>query len=258
EVLSATAAPSPAPHASTTEVEQATSPVLVAEVPAPDVTSNVDEGLLQARDVVTEPLAGQLTKRMKRALQDEQNASLDRLRTSRSSVTVDHILASPDDQRLPYRTLAAPFLEQAARAGSSASRFGPVSVAIDDLAEQLADDLAGALRSRLDAVLTAGASEELDLSGIGERISSVYRDWKVQKLERLAMHYLVAARERGGFLAHPEGTLLRWLVDDEGPCPDCEDNALAGPTPRGETFPTGQLHPPAHLGCRCLLTPSRN
>jgi hypothetical protein len=69
------------------------------------------------------------------------------------------------------------------------------------------------------------------------------------------MHYLVAAHERGGFLARPEGTPLRWLVDDEGPCPDCEDNALAGPTPRGERFPTGQLHPPAHLGCRCLLTP---
>ncbi|MEA2247481.1 MAG: hypothetical protein QOH46_2010, partial [Solirubrobacteraceae bacterium] len=25
--------------------------------------------------------------------------------------------------------------------------------------------------------------------------------------------------------------------------------------PKGEPFPTGQLHPPAHLGCRCLLVP---
>jgi hypothetical protein len=219
-------------------------------------TTDADERLLQARDATTEPLAGQLTKRLKRALQDEQNASLDRLRTSRGAVTVEQILSAPDLQRAPYRHLAVAFLEEAARAGASASKFGPVAVATDDLAAQLADDLAGALRSRLDAVLGRGSSDDLELAAMGERISSVYREWKVQKLERLAIHYLVAAHERGGFLAHPEGTPLRWLVDDEGPCPDCEDNALAGPTPRGEAFPTGQLHPPAHLGCRCLLARS--
>ncbi|HUP86204.1 MAG TPA: DivIVA domain-containing protein [Acidimicrobiales bacterium] len=227
-------------------------PVLVAE----ERTTDADEARLQARDAVIEPLAGQLTKRLKRALQDEQNASLDRLRTSRGRLTVEDVLPSVDEQRTPYRTLAVPFLEQAARGAAATSRFGAVAVAVDDLAGQLAEDLADALRSRLDTVLAAGVREELDLSGIGERISSVYRDWKVQKLERLAMHYLVAAHERSGFLGHPEGTPLRWLVDDEGPCPDCEDNALAGATPRGERFPTGQLHPPAHLGCRCLLTPA--
>jgi hypothetical protein len=25
---------------------------------------------------------------------------------------------------------------------------------------------------------------------------------------------------------------------------------------KGETFPTGQAHPPAHPGCRCLLAPA--
>jgi hypothetical protein len=41
--------------------------------------------------------------------------------------------------------------------------------------------------------------------------------------------------------------------DDGGPCPDCDDDALAGPTRKGDAFPTGQLHPPAHPGCRCVL-----
>jgi hypothetical protein len=215
-----------------------------------------DEHRLQARDAVTEPLIGQLTKRLKRALQDEQNATLDRLRTSRGPATVDQVLSRPDDQALPYRHLALPFLDEAARAGARTSAHGPTAVATDDLAAHLADDLAGAVRSRLDGVLTTAASDDLDLGSLSERISAVYREWKVQKVERLATHYHVAAHERGGFLAQPEGTPLRWLVDDEGPCPDCEDNALAGPTPRGEPFPTGQLHPPAHLGCRCLLTAS--
>lgn len=211
---------------------------------------------MQRRDAVTEPLIGQLTKRLKRALQDEQNASLDRLRTSRGVATIDQVLSRPDDQALPYRHLAGPFLDQVARASASASPHGATAVSTDDLAAQLADDLAGAVRARLQVVLTTAASDEVELGAVSERISGVYRDWKVQKVERLATHYVIAAHERGGFLAQPEGALLRWLVDDEGPCPDCEDNALAGPTPRGEPFPTGQLHPPAHLGCRCLLVAS--
>jgi DivIVA domain-containing protein len=231
---------------------------VVAGAPSVEHTTDADENLLQARDAVTEPLAGQLTKRLKRVLQDEQNASLDRLRTTRGTDGVDQLLSRPDDQRTPYRVVATAFLEQAARGGAASSEFGAVAVAVavDDLAAQLADDLAGAMRARLDTVLGAAASDGLDLSGIGERVSSVYREWKVQKIERLALHYLVAAHERGNFLARPEGTPLRWIVDDEGPCPDCEDNALAGPTARGERFPTGQLHPPAHVGCRCLLAPA--
>ena len=50
---------------------------------------------------------------------------------------------------------------------------------------------------------------------------------------------------------------MRWVVDDvDGPCPDCDDDALAGLLPKGEEFPTGQTYPPAHSGCRCLLVPS--
>lgn len=219
-------------------------------------TTDADENRLQARDKIIEPLAHQLTKRLKRALQDEQNASLDRLRTSRGTARAEQVLPRRDDQALPYRHLAGPFLEEAARAGVSASPHGAVAVPVADLASQLADDLAGALRARLDSVLATAASDDLDLSSLSDRISSVYREWKVQKVERLAMHYLIAAHERGGFLAHPEGTPLRWIVDDGGPCPDCDDNALAGVTPRGQSFPTGQLHPPAHVGCRCLLVPT--
>jgi hypothetical protein len=43
------------------------------------------------------------------------------------------------------------------------------------------------------------------------------------------------------------------VVDEEGQCPDCDDNALAGPVTKGQPYPTGQPHPPAHPGCRCIL-----
>jgi len=69
----------------------------------------------------------------------------------------------------------------------------------------------------------------------------------------VARPHATTAFVRGAVAAAPDGISLRWIVDDEVPCPDCDDNALAGPTPKGQKFPTGQLHPPAHQGCRCVL-----
>jgi DivIVA domain-containing protein len=212
-----------------------------------------DEHHLQQRDAVIEPLVGQLARRLKRAVQDEQNASLDRLRTSRGRGGVDAVLAAPDAQPAPYRYAALPFLEEAARAATSAAPFGAVGVGVDDLAGALADDVASAIRARVERVVVDAAREDLDLAGVSERISAVYREWRTQRIEQLATHHLVAAWSRGTFVATPEGTPMRWIVDDDGPCPDCDDNALAGFVPRGQPFPTGQLHPPAHPGCRCTI-----
>jgi hypothetical protein len=51
------------------------------------------------------------------------------------------------------------------------------------------------------------------------------------------------------------GTVLHWIPIAVGRCADCDDNALE-PTVKGAAFPTGQVHPPAHPGCRCLLAPA--
>jgi hypothetical protein len=68
---------------------------------------------------------------------------------------------------------------------------------------------------------------------------------------------VLAAFNRGVFAAQPAATKLCWVVDNGGtPCPDAEDNALAGPTAKGARFPTGDLLPPAHPGCRCLVVPA--
>ena len=60
-----------------------------------------------------------------------------------------------------------------------------------------------------------------------------------------------AAYARGVYDAAPDGARLRWVPAGSGKCPDCDDNALE-PTVKGSDFPTGQPHPPAHPGCRCL------
>ena len=214
--------------------------------------TNDDERVLQHRDGALDPIEAQLVRRLKRALQDEQNDALDRLRTTRG-VRSEAVLPPAKEAEERLRQLVRPLLEDAARAGSASAPFGPVAVAVADLATELTEELDGGLRGRLVRALNDAATEDLEVAGVSERISAVYREWKMQRIEGAARHFLAKAWCRGAFLATPEGTRQRWVVDDDGPCPDCDDNALNGPTPRGEPFPTGQLHPPAHPGCRCLL-----
>ncbi len=110
------------------------------------------------------------------------------------------------------------------------------------------------LRRRLEHALSAAAGDEQNV--LIEAVGAAYREWKSERIERIAGDVLAAAFARGTWASAPDGTPLRWVVDDaDGPCPDCDDDVLAGSLPKGEAFPTGQLYPPAHPGCRCLLAP---
>jgi hypothetical protein len=229
-----------------------------------------DETALQRRDELLEPVDSALVRRLKRVLQDDQNAVLDALRTARGRSTADVVLPPPTEHLDRYREVARSLLAQAAEAGSlfvSGSIGTTEHAAVDDLATALAEDLVTPLRERLArAVDDAGAGdregddeegEPRDTGDVVERVNAAYREWKLQRIEPVARHAVARAFARAGFDATDDGTLLRWVVDDEGsPCPDCDDDALAGALPKGEPFPTGQLHPPAHPGCRCLLLPS--
>ena len=73
-----------------------------------------DETALQRRDEVLEPLSAQLVRKLKRALQDEQNEVLDRLRTARDKAQPDVVLLSVVDQARRYRDVAEPLLARAA------------------------------------------------------------------------------------------------------------------------------------------------
>ena len=223
----------------------------VAEsVPVETSTDDEDEGLLQRRDSAVETVESQLTKRLKRALQDEQNELLDGLRNVRRDLSVDALVGEAAAHRDRYAALAKPFVVAVAR--EVAGDDGDSAVA--SLPGELASDLIDALRHRLNRVLTECASDGADATVVGERASSIYREWKTQRAASIASHYVVAAHAAAAYATMPEGAEGVWVVDDGGtPCPDCDDNALAGPTARGERYPTGQLHPPAHTGCRCVV-----
>jgi hypothetical protein len=95
-----------------------------------------------------------------------------------------------------------------------------------------------------------------DNGELADALGAAYREWKTQRIEAAAHDEVAAAFSRGSYLAFANGTPLRWVADaSDAPCPDCEDNALAGEQAKAEPWPTGQLYPPAHPGCRCALAP---
>jgi hypothetical protein len=234
--------------------------VLAEETP----TTDEDEALLQRRDAAMEPIEAALARRLKRALQDDQNDLLDRLRNVRSSQkAVGVVLAAKAAHGARFRDVARPFLGEATAAGAAftASVVPGVKApdhpgSLDSAAEDLAEAIVEPLRRRLEHVLVAGEGD--DPVVLAEAVGGAYREWKTKRVEAVAADHLAAAFARGAYAATPIGATLRWLVcDTDGPCPDCDDNVLAGEQPKGEPFPTGQRHPPAHPGCRCLLVPQR-
>lgn len=218
-----------------------------------------DEEILERRDDAVEPIVIALSRKLKRALQDEQNELLDRMRSRPPKASPRDVLLGPREQKEHYWTVGLPFLKEAAMAGATfagASEGMKVpDSAADGEAAELAAELVAPLRRRIENGLddlTAG-----DDAALMDHVGAAYREWKGQRVETLAGDHVTAAFSRGELAVTPEGTKLRWIVDDDGVhCPDCDDNALAGPLRRGERYPTGQVHPPAHSGCRCLLTAS--
>ncbi|HET9075377.1 MAG TPA: DivIVA domain-containing protein [Acidimicrobiales bacterium] len=226
--------------------------------------SDADEALLQWRESAVVDLEVTLTRRLKRALQDEQNDVLDRLRNLKGEPTVAALLPDGADQTARYRDAAQPLLQEAARAGAGfaaatldlgeAAAEAAGRVDIEDLAGETGSGIVDPLRRRLEQAVERNADD--DPAVLIESLGAAYREWKTQRIERLAGDMLSAAFSRGTWEAAPDGAVLRWIVEDtDGPCPDCDDDALAGELPKGEVFPTGQHHPPAHSGCRCLLVP---
>jgi cell division septum initiation protein DivIVA len=211
-----------------------------------------DAGAIAARDEALGPIDRGLAKRLKRLLTDEQNEVLDLLRRMKPTGAVD-LLGEPDDHAARWAEAAVPALTAAAAIGAATIDPGadgdPGTSAID-----LALAVTGPLRERVERCFDGA---EGDLDEVTERVRALYREWKSQRVGEAARHHVVAAHAAGAFAVVPAGCGLRWVVDRAGePCPDAEDNALAGVVPAGEPFPTGVCQPPAHPGCRCMVLPA--
>lgn len=124
--------------------------------------------------------------------------------------------------------------------------------------------LQGVLEDRFEEfarVLAAGVARGASVDELARDIERFLTDrrWAhmvaQQELARAISAATVDTFEDNGIEEH------EWLVAGEDPagrirvCPKCQRNAAVGPVEVGEEFPTGDIHPPAHPGCRCALRP---
>jgi hypothetical protein len=166
----------------------------------------------------------------------------------RGAPTVDALLPDVAVHEARYDAVLGTGAAAAASAGGAlAGGGGDAGQVTAEIGRSLATDL----RTRVARSIDDAAG---DVETLAEAISATYREWKTSRAEPLARDVITAAFASGTYVA-ASGS-LRWVVDPaEGGCPDCEDNALAGDTPKGTAYPTGQVRPPAHAGCRCALVP---
>ena len=119
------------------------------------------------------------------------------------------------------------------------------------MAAALGAEIANPLHERLRRGLGDAGADTREAS---ELVRAAFRECKTQKIAALVADATSSAYHQGVLAGAGKKAALRWALDDaDEACPDCADNALAGPVVRGGAFPTGHHHPPAHAGCRCGL-----
>ena len=235
-----------------------------AVIPKPKaVIPKVDGSVFVHRDEVLAPIIVTLTSKMKRVLADEENSMLTYLQGKKAAVALEKVLPEPSVHVQGYIEAVAEDVMSAAMGGAKSlssslkadlRRKVTSSAVMQVMSKNIDDVLVRPLRDRIQRCVEQSDGDREEMSKL---IRSVYREWKMQRVEQHIGDIARLAYSRGAYLVLDQGTSVCWMVDPNGPpCADAEDNSLAGATALGSDFPTGHSHPIAHTGCRCLVTPT--
>jgi cell division septum initiation protein DivIVA len=235
----------------TLEERGATVPAPRKPAPASAKPETPSGELFARRDRALDESLAILTRKVKRALQDDQNIMLERLRDVKGMITTE--LEDEHAQRARYADAALDALADATAAGAqfafdeAGASGAPVNrKGITDCAADLAVTIVLALRKRILA----------DGSGDGpERANAAYKEWRGARVERLCTD---AARRAFhlGVIGASLGRSVRFLVaPNDAPCDACALDAASGERPAGQSFASGSQYPPLHAGCACTVVP---
>ena len=249
------------------DVAKAEKPAAKASVPkaekkakAKPVAPVVDLARFEERNEVLSPVVVAMARKLKRVLADEQNTVLGHVRAKRSSLDIDAVLGTEAEHSARYASAVAEDSMAAASAGAkSVKAAGGSSRRVTQKA------ITAHAVSAITAGLVAGFREDARIA-IGEAegdrevllglIRDVYRSWKTERIDSHVDDIACSSYSHGAYLALEPGSKITWMAEpDTNCCSECEDNSLGGSVVRGDDFPTGHSHPPAHAGCRCLVAP---
>lgn len=227
---------------------------------APVVVADSDDSAFGKRDAELTPLIVASARKLKRVLADEQNDVLHVLRRAEAATSLKALVPRSAEHVQRYAHAIDGELRRAALAGAASvdqreaaahERDIVKAKALRPAIDALTGSLVSPLRERLErAVEQAGG----DNGELASSVRAIYREWKTQRIDEHLDDVVLMAFGHGALVALTPGTPVCWAVDPNGPpCPDADDNALAGAVPAGQPFPTDHLCAPAHEGCRCML-----
>ncbi len=207
--------------------------------------------LFHRRDAALDESLAVLTRKVKRALQDDQNVMLERLRGVRGAITSE--LEDEHEQRARYAAAAYDALADAAAAGvqfavdESGASAQPVNqTALAECSADLAVTIVLALRRR---ILADGSGDGAD------RVNTAYREWRGARVERLCTDAARRAFHIGVVSAARGRSVRFYATPTDAPCDACALDAAAGERLAGQNFPSGSPYPPLHAGCACAVVP---
>ena len=209
-----------------------------------------DAGAFAKRDEVLAPIVVAMSRKLKRVLADEENEVLEYLRGKKNALTVDAMVGEQEVHAKRYGDAISEDIMAAAKGAAKSAKVTDVIPTVDVL---IGVQLVKPLRDRLAKAIEQNGTDRVAMA---KALRGVYRQWKSQHIDEQVDDIACLSYSRGFFAGVKPGTQVCWMVDPNGPeCPDAEDNSLAGSIALGKEFPTGNLHPLAHAGCRCLLAP---
>ena len=222
-----------------------------------------DVEMFERRDNALSVVDEVIAKKLKRVLADEENSVLNYLQTKKAQVALEKVLPSADNQLQNYVDAISKELIEVAMSGArslSKSLKADLRKKISNttvmqvMSKKLAEEIVYPLRERIQKCVVDSDGSSSEMSSL---IRTVYREWKMQQIDKLVGDISRLAYRRGAYLVIETGTKVCWMVDPNGPpCSDAEDNSLAGEVACGEKFPTGHDHPVIHSGCKCLVVPA--
>ena len=220
----------------------------------------VDPARFEERNEELSPVVVAMARKLKRVLADEQNTVLGHVRAKRSSLDIDAVLGTEAEHSARYAVAivedtmvaASAGAKSVKAAGGSSRRVTQKAIAAHAVSAVTAGLVAG---FREDARIAIGEAEG-DRDVLLGLIRDVYRSWKTETIDSHVDDIACSSYSHGAYLALEPGSRITWMAEpDTNCCSECEDNSLGGSVVRGDDFPTGHSHPPAHAGCRCLVCP---
>ena len=247
--------PRPRPQAARSRIERSRLPVTrwLTASPGPKTRARAsrrrdrpDDGppderdpLAVRRDELTAPIVTAMGRRLKRTLQDNQNDLLD-TSDRQSDWSAGLLPTRPSKWTVSHR--APPALEQAVQAGDWSERRPRQGAARRRGGEDRRTKWPSHDRTLRRKLPTPTASRMPTSRWWPSTSGSAFREWRGERIERLAADHVLAAFSAGSMSA-AEGTpsaQLEWIAvagSGDAPCPDCEDNGLNGSLRPGEEFP---------------------